>query len=186
MSEAAEDSDAVNAVIGNSDSFLCPVCKGVFSIHGAEAEIPRDGPRNPGSGRNYEGCRTCWEKKMREDIIPLIQDEKERQKQLALVERPRKRKATPSANAMKTGSKKPRVLPGKCKWCGGTDHKTKRSKKCPFSKHQKPSSDSTPTCSTFSRLDSNSCSTFCRLDSDSCSTFSRLHDCFSRVCNKVK
>ena len=141
----SEDSHAVNGTIGDdNDTFLCNHCRGTFSID--EEMYPQDQPRSEGSGRSFESCRKCWEQHMRENVLPFIQDEKERAKQLArLTERPQKRKASTDSTETVSKKKKSRALPGKCKWCGATDHKTKRSKKCPFSKnYKKPSPDSTP------------------------------------------
>ena len=66
-------------------------------------------------------CPTCFDAFVQKEYVGLIHDgrdsgEKERQRALAPVGPKGKRKKTPRTT---------------CKWCGRTDHITRRSKKCP-------------------------------------------------------
>ena len=135
---ADEDSTSTDPDMDPDPTFVCNRCDERFPL----TELyPKDKWRG-GSGRRVTACRKCWEIHLRTQVLPHIQNEAEREKQLdRLKQGPQKRKSTAEPTATAVSKKKSRTT-NKCKWCGATDHKTKRSKKCPYSKNYKPSQPS--------------------------------------------
>ena len=63
---------------------------------------------------------------MDDDVVPLLVEGKEKTNLTTAMSGKRKTKGTTASNPKK------RKKLEKCKWCGATSHKTKRSNKCPF------------------------------------------------------
>ena len=111
----------------DEDRFLCPTCKRTFpSADG----YPKDDTTWGKKGSDEKKCKKCWKRYMIENVLPHIQDKDTREKAMA------------EMRGEKTKSK--RKSRDKCKWCGGTDHKTRGSKKCPHNKKNVAAAGATP------------------------------------------
>ena len=121
--ESANDEEMVagSADVIDESKFCCVDCKRSFP---GNESYPRDNNnvwRNNVSSR----CKECWTAHMIDNVSPILHNDKEKTT-LSDSLTGKKRKSL----ANKRTTRKQTI--GKCKWCGDSSHKTKRSKKCPF------------------------------------------------------